>query len=296
MFIPPFRAHPPRLGASAVKISLSPHVLPQLRDLQFYRIVEVPSRRVAGSPQPVASRTLRLDRLYPSPAMLQTGFSFLLLWFVNAAIEAVPISLQGSPESMVRQHHVALASGYEFMQRPADIRRAVEEGRLIQLEETGPLQLKHPSESIALPEMKHFLERLATGVESSCGQGIVVTSLTRPKSRQPRNAHQLSVHPAGMAVDLRVPRTARCRRALEESLLSLEEQGVLDATRERAPAHYHVALFPGRYLEFAGLDRVPPPDVVTASRVPPRAPEPVIRAAGQGPETALRDTYGAEES
>lgn len=226
--------------------------------------------------------------------MLQTGFSFLLLWFVSTVMEAVPVSLAGSPESMLRQHHVALVSGYEFMQRPTDVRRAIEEGKLVQLEDTGALQLKHPAESVGLPEMKHFLERLALQVESACGEGLVVTSLTRPRSQQPRNAHQLSVHPAGMAVDLRVPRTVRCRRALEESLLSLEELGVLDATRERAPAHYHVALFPGRYLEYAGLDRVPPPEVIAATRVPPRAPQPVVPT--ERVTQAAGDDYGADES
>ena len=39
----------------------------------------------------------------------------------------------------------------------------------------------------------------------------------------------------------------RCRQWLERVLLSLEGAGVLEATRERYPAHYHVALFPRQY-------------------------------------------------
>jgi hypothetical protein len=77
-----------------------------------------------------------------------------------------------------------------------------------------------------------------------------VTSLTRPLNRQPRNASDLSVHPAGMALDLRTSRRSSCRRWIESTLLSLEKKGVLEATRERRPAHYHVAIFPTSYLHY----------------------------------------------
>ena len=53
-----------------------------------------------------------------------------------------------------------------------------------------------------------------------------------------------------MALDLRAPRRTACRRWLERTLLSLEGKGVLDATRERRPAHYHVAIFPAAYLSY----------------------------------------------
>src|SRR5690606_12122802 len=91
---------------------------------------------------------------------------------------------------------------------------------------------------------------------------------TRPLTRQPRNAHRLSVHPAGMAMDLRVPRTSRCRRWLEKALLDLEERQLLDVTRERSPAHYHVALFPDRYLAYVGLDGSLRPGVVASGLRP----------------------------
>jgi len=84
----------------------------------------------------------------------------------------------------------------------------------------------------------------------------VVTSLTRPASRQPRNASPLSVHPTGMAADLRASSRPACRAFLEKSLLTLESRGVLEATRERHPPHYHVSLFPApynRYLSGRGV-------------------------------------------
>ena len=78
----------------------------------------------------------------------------------------------------------------------------------------------------------------------------MVTSLTRPTTRQPRNASPLSVHPTGMAVDLRRSWSYSCRRWLESTLLYLEGRGVLEAAREKRPPHYHIALFPKPYASY----------------------------------------------
>jgi len=88
-----------------------------------------------------------------------------------------------------------------------------------------------------------------------------VTSLTRPMSSQPRNASPLSVHPAGMAVDLRVPADDSARAWLEHVLLKLENAGVLDVTREHHPPHLHVALFPAAFRAYTA-----PWDSVTVRR------------------------------
>lgn len=187
--------------------------------------------------------------------MLQATLSVLLWVFWGTSAEgSIPVSLAGSAASMERQHRIAVASGYEFLRRPADIRRAVEGGELVPLRQSASLALKYPRESVARPEVRHFLSSFANEMRSSCGERLVVTSLTRPITRQPRNAHRLSVHPAGMAIDLRVPGRSRCRKWLERALLELEAEGVLDVTRERSPAHYHVALFPRPYLAHVGLD------------------------------------------
>ncbi len=78
-----------------------------------------------------------------------------------------------------------------------------------------------------------------------------MTSLTRPEAKQPKNAHKLSVHPAGMAVDLRVPADGQARAFIERSLLEMERAGVLDVTRERSPAHYHIAVFADGFAKYA---------------------------------------------
>ncbi len=100
----------------------------------------------------------------------------------------------------------------------------------------------------ARPEVKTFLEQLSSAYHAACGEPLVVTSMVRPISRQPRNASPISVHPTGMAVDLRRSDRHGCRQWLESTLLALEGEGMIEATRERWPPHYHVAVFPDPLL------------------------------------------------
>jgi nucleoid-associated protein YgaU len=65
-----------------------------------------------------------------------------------------------------------------------------------------------------------------------------------------------------MALDLRRPSNRRCRSWLESVLLSLEKQGVLEATYERRPPHYHVAVFPEPYKQY--VERVKSGDPITS--------------------------------
>ena len=116
--------------------------------------------------------------------------------------------------------------------------------------------------------MKLFVERLGAQHRRACGEELVVTSLTRPLNDQPRNASTLSVHPTGMAVDFRASLNSVCRYWLESTLLYLEAAGVLEATRERQPSHYHVAVFPEPYAKYVR-------DLLSAARTGVRvAPSP----------------------
>lgn len=159
--------------------------------------------------------------------------------------------LGGSMSSMRRQYQVALRNDYTFLRTPAQVREFVRKDRLEPLISNEFLHVNRVSFPYARPEVKLFIERLAQQYYEATGAKLVVTSLTRPLSRQPRNAHRLSVHPAGMAVDLRVPPTRKARAWLESVLLQLEGRGLLDATRERRPPHYHVAVFPDKYSSYA---------------------------------------------
>jgi hypothetical protein len=183
--------------------------------------------------------------------MFRTTAALLGTLALPAALAAdVGVTLRGSPESMVRQNQVARQSAYAFHRTPEQIRDAVEAGELVRLEGNEDYAVLPMGFPVALPEVKLFVERLSAQFREACADRLVVTSLTRAINRQPPNAHPLSVHPAGMAVDLRVPRTAACRSWLDAALLGMEARGLIDATRENRPPHYHVAVFPRPYVAY----------------------------------------------
>ena len=159
--------------------------------------------------------------------------------------------LAGSPASMANQHEVAVQEDYSFLRTSNDVRELASPGALVPVRDTENMTLSKVSYAFARPEVLGFLERFAASYRAATGSRLVVTSLTRPASGQPRNAHKLSVHPAGMAVDLRIPADTGARAFIERTLLAMERAGVLDVTRERSPAHYHIAVFADAYAPFA---------------------------------------------
>ena len=165
--------------------------------------------------------------------------------------------LRGSPASMRHQHEIALSEDYTFLRTASQVREFASVGRLDTVAGNADYVVNRVSFPYARPEVVSFIERLAREYWRATGEQLVVTSLTRPTALQPRNAHKLSVHPAGMAVDLRVPFKPSQRAWLESKLLELEEAGVLDVTRERTPPHYHVAVFPGEFREWAAANPLP---------------------------------------
>lgn len=177
--------------------------------------------------------------------------------------------LKGSPSSMANQHAVAERERLEFLRTRREIQRLVDRGELVPVDGNVDFLVdRQVPHRFARPEVKVFLEHLAAEYRKATGTPLVVTSLIRPSTEQPRNAHPLSVHPVGMAVDLRVPRTKQARRWLERTLLAMEDDGVLDVTRERRPPHYHVAVFPQEYMASLPESERLPPLVAPALPVP----------------------------
>lgn len=158
-------------------------------------------------------------------------------------------SLRGSTSSLDRQNRVALQHDFTYIATPEQVQRFVDAGYLVPVTATPDFKLHEISFPYARPEVKLFISRLASQYRRACGERLVVTSLTRPMNRQPRNASPRSVHPTGMALDLRVP-GPKCRGWLERVLLQLEGSGVLEVSLERRPPHYHVALFPQQYAAY----------------------------------------------
>lgn len=183
--------------------------------------------------------------------------------------DAPSASLRGSPASMVQQHNVALEHGLSFYQTEEEIRNAAAEGELVQLPGDENYEV---ADFVDLPYVhpaaRTFVERTAALYREACGEQLVVTSGVRAIANQPPNAHALSVHPAGMAVDLRVSPVEECRQWLENKLLALEQQGVLNGIREFRPPHYHVAIFPEPYIAYVEAQRA-----AEAAETEPAAPE-----------------------
>jgi LysM repeat protein len=156
-------------------------------------------------------------------------------------------SLRGSTAKLDLQNEMAAEHDFTYLKSRQQVRTFVDLGLLVPVEPTEHFELNEVSFPYIRPEVALFVDRLASQYQQACGQKLVVTSLTRPISDQPRNASARSVHPTGMAVDLRVSTDRKCRSWLESTLLQLNETGVLDATRENRPPHYHVVVFPRQY-------------------------------------------------
>jgi hypothetical protein len=190
--------------------------------------------------------------LRSAPAALTAALALLLPGAVCAQ------SLRGSPASLDVQNEMAREHDFSLLATPGQVTKFVDSGFLMEVRPTPHVQLHEVSFPYARPEVGLFVGRLGEQYDAHCGEPLVVTSLTRPESEQPLNASDRSVHPTGMAVDLRVPKRAACRRWLETVLLDLEKKHVLEATREKRPSHFHVAVFPRPYLAYIGALPIEP--------------------------------------
>lgn len=202
-------------------------------------------------PPMISRRVLRLSR----PAAV---LSLLALSGLTAGPAVESQSLVGSRDSMLRQSYRAREHDFTYLKTSSQVREFARRGLLVRLSGSSDYRLASVSFPYARPEVKVFIERLSDQYRAACGERLVVTSLTRPTTRQPPNASHLSVHPTGMAVDLRRSNRSSCREWLESTLLLLEEKDVLEATRERHPPHYHVTVFPAPYMQYLAAKGVSP--------------------------------------
>ncbi len=175
-----------------------------------------------------------------------------LSFLVVSAPAANAQSLRGSPASVERIHRQAVNHGLTFFGSSSAIRDAHRRGELIRLEGNENYTLVNVSYPYVLPAAHTFVTRLAAQYRSACGEQMVVTSATRPTTMRLINSVAKSVHPTGMAIDLRRPRNSRCLSWMRSTLAALTATGVIEAVEERNPPHFHVAIFPtqyGRYVQ-----------------------------------------------
>lgn len=162
-------------------------------------------------------------------------------------------SLRGSQASIDRMYHHAVAEDLPFYETPAGVRKAAASGRLVRLTADSAMLLHQVGYPYVRPSTRLFVDRLSVQYLDACGEPLTVTSAVRPARRQPANSTERSVHPTGMAVDLRKPRNSKCLRWLRSTLLELENADLIEVTEEHSPAHFHVAVFPTPYTRYAAF-------------------------------------------
>ena len=152
-------------------------------------------------------------------------------------------SLRGSQESVDHLYLVARASGLQFHATVRSARRAVAAGEFVPLSGNSDYM---PKSRMSLPyataEVRSYIEHLSAEYHSACGERLVITSALRPMSRRPRNGSVKSVHPTGIAVDVRKPKRRLCREWLRQLLLQHEREGTIEATEEFRPPHFHIVV------------------------------------------------------
>ena len=223
---------------------------------------------------PLADHSPRIRRAGLAIAVLAT----LGVPLVNASGQrggAEPASLHGSKASVEKMYDFALRYRYPFYLTPTNVDQAVEQGRLVALTGDSTYELtRGVGFSYATREAKQFVTLFAPQYLAACGTPLTVTSAARPLSRQPHNANPHSVHPTGIAVDIRRPPPGPCLQWVRGALAELEAGGLIEATEEHHPIHLHVAVLaaPGARVRLPDLThgvlvaRKPTPSSVVAEQ------------------------------
>lgn len=159
-------------------------------------------------------------------------------------------SLRGSKSSVNLMYEQAVDHKLKFHRTGKSVDAAAKSGALVRLSPNSDFRLAGVKYPRVLPSTQAFVQRLGAQYRARCGEKLVVTSGLRPESYRLVNGNAKSVHPTGMAVDLRKPRSAKCLRWLRETLLHVEGRGAIEATEERNPPHFHVAVFPEPYTRY----------------------------------------------
>ena len=192
---------------------------------------------------------------------------------ICVAVPAAAQSLRGSQASVQKMYTRAVRNDLDFYTTSKSVYQSVRDGELKLISITMDLTLEKVSYPFVLPRTLDVLNVFAKQYRAACGERLVVTSAARPRTEQPRNASPRSVHPTGMAIDFRRP-TGDCLTYMRGQLLALEKLGILEATEERRPVHFHVAVL--QRGSFAPAQTVA---AATATQSPTTPAEPAVVVA-----------------
>jgi hypothetical protein len=176
-------------------------------------------------------------------ARLRTAAPYLaVMAALGEPATAAAQTLRGSPSSVQRAYDFAKRRDLGFPRTRREVERAARAGTYVRLANGRTYQLRNVQFPYVLPATRAVVVDLAARYSRACGQKMVVTSAIRPTSVRLLNSNPRTVHPTGLAVDLRRP-SGRCRAWLREALLRMEKAGTIDATEERFPAHFHLVVY-----------------------------------------------------
>jgi hypothetical protein len=167
-----------------------------------------------------------------------------------------PEVLRGSKASVEKMYDFARRHGFPFYLTPFTLDDAIAKGKLVPLTGDATYELTGGvGFSYATAEAREFVMQFAPQYLAACGTPLTVTSAARPTSRQPHNANPHSVHPTGIAVDIRRPYPGPCLTWVRNALAVLEARGFVEATEEHHPVHLHVAVLkaPGARFKLPDL-------------------------------------------
>jgi len=203
--------------------------------------------------------------------------NLLCLCAIPAVLSAQ--TLRGSSASVDLMYTSAHERDLAFLHSRGDIYEAASQGDLALLTINENVTLERVTFPFVLPGTRAFVDSLAKKYREACGERLAVTSGARPVAEQPRNASPKSVHPTGMAVDFRKPPSGPCLTWLRASLIDLEKRGVVEATEERHPAHFHVAV----------LNQQRPPTRIVASAASTKSTKTSVATA---PDKVVTESHG----
>jgi uncharacterized protein YcbK (DUF882 family) len=177
-----------------------------------------------------------------------------ILVFTAAVACAIEIpefkTLKGTKTKVEAAHQQALAHDYTFARDSDHLTRFLRQGLLAEMTGNDDYTLYGVSHPYIRPMGKTFVERLSRQYRAATGEKLIVTSMVRTLDGALWNSSSKSVHPTGMAIDFRIPSNAKARAWLEESFLIMQSRGVIIATREKNPPHYHIVVLPRQYRAY----------------------------------------------
>lgn len=186
-----------------------------------------------------------------------------------------PEALRGSKASVEKMYDFAQRYHYPFYLTPSTLDEAIAKGKLVPLTGDENYEMtRGVGFSYATTEARDFITQFAPQYLAACGVPLIVTSAARPMSRQPHNANPHSVHPTGIAVDIRRPYPGPCLTWVRTALAQLEQRGFVETTEEHHPVHLHIAV-----LRAPGA-RFTLPDLTNGVRVARQPSTPGTTAGG----------------